>query len=74
MITTQCRSYREMTKDQEVLMAVVLDYLQTSQKDARQSKACCNAILHLVNSLSTEQLQTLIAKLKGGRDENTSRT
>jgi hypothetical protein len=34
-----------MTKDQEVLMAVVLDYLQTSQKDARQSKACCNAIL-----------------------------
>jgi hypothetical protein len=63
-----------MTKDQEVLMAVVLDYLQTSQKDARQSKACCNAILHLVNSLNTEQLQTLIAKLKGGRDENTSRT
>jgi hypothetical protein len=63
-----------VTKDQEVLMAVVLDYLQTSQKDARQSKACCNAILHLVNSLSTEQLQTLIAKLKGGRDENTSRT
>ena len=52
-----------MTKDQEVLMAVVLDYLQTSQKDARQSKACCNAILHLVNSLSTEQLQALIAKL-----------
>jgi hypothetical protein len=53
-----------MTKDQEVLMAVVLDYLQTSQqKDARQSKACCNAILHLVNSLSTEQLQALVAKL-----------
>jgi hypothetical protein len=48
-----------MTKDQEVLMAVVLDYLQTSQKDARQSKACCNAILHLVNSLSTEQLQSV---------------
>ena len=63
-----------MTKDQEVLMAVLLDYLRTAQKEARQSKACCNAILHLVNSLSTEQLQTLIAKLKGGRDENTSRT
>ena len=52
-----------MTKDQEVLMAVVLDYLRTAQKEARQSKACCNAILHLVNSLSTEQLQALIAKL-----------
>jgi hypothetical protein len=63
-----------MTKDQEVLMAVVLDYLRTAQKEARASQACCNAILHLVNSLSTEQLQALIAKLKGGRDENTSRT
>jgi hypothetical protein len=36
-----------MTKDQEVLMAVVLDYLQTSQKDARQSKAT-NWTKHLV--------------------------
>ena len=52
-----------MTKDQEVLMAVLLDYLRTAQKEARQSKACCKAILHLVNSLSTEQLQALIAKL-----------
>jgi hypothetical protein len=28
-----------MTKDQEVLMAVVLDYLQTSQKDARAKQS-----------------------------------
>jgi hypothetical protein len=28
-----------MTKDQEVLMAVLLDYLRTAQKEARQSKA-----------------------------------
>ena len=54
-----------MTKDQEVLMGVVLDYLQTSQKEARNSKACCKAIIHLVESLSTEQLQLLIEQNKG---------
>ena len=54
-----------MTKDQEVLMAVVLDYLQTSQKEAKKSKACCRAIIHLLESLSTDQLHALIAKLKG---------
>lgn len=54
-----------MTKDQEVLMAVVLDYLQTSQKDAMRSKACCRAIVHLIESLNTDQLHALIAKLKG---------
>jgi hypothetical protein len=59
-----------MPKDQEVLMAVLLDYLRTAQKEARQSKACCNAILHLVNSLSTEQLESLIAKLnKENKDD-----
>jgi hypothetical protein len=51
-----------MTKDQEVLMAVVLDYLQTSQKDARQSKACCNAILHLVNSLKYRTVASVDSK------------
>ena len=54
-----------MTKDQEVLVAVVLDYLQTSQKEARKSKACCMAIIHLLESLSTEQLQLLIEQNKG---------
>ena len=54
-----------MTKDQEVLVAVVLDYLQTSQKEARKSKAVAKAILHLLESLSTEQLQLLIEQNKG---------
>ena len=54
-----------MTKDQEVLVAVVLDYLQTSQKEARKSKAVAKAILHLLESLSTEQLQSLIERNKG---------
>lgn len=54
-----------MTKDQEVLIGVVLDYLQTSQKEARNSKACCKAIIHLVESMSTDQLQSLIEWSKG---------
>lgn len=54
-----------MTKDQEVLIGVVLDYLQTSQKEARKSKACCRAIIHLVESMSTDQLQSLIEWSKG---------
>lgn len=58
-----------MTKDQEILMGVVLDYLQTAQKEARASQACCNAILHLVNSLNTEQLESLIQKLKKGEEK-----
>lgn len=54
-----------MTKDQEVLMAVVLDYLRTSQKEARNSKACCRAIIHLLESLSIDQFQSLIERNKG---------
>ena len=46
-----------MTKDQEMLMAVVLDYLRTSQRDAMRSKACCKAILYLTDSMSAEEFE-----------------
>lgn len=59
-----------MTKDQEVLMGVVLDYLQTSQKEARNSKACCKAIIHLVESLSIEQLSDLLHRFKSEEKQN----
>lgn len=56
-----------MTKDQEILTAVLLDYLHTSQKEARASKAVAKAILHLIESLNTKQLESLIDDLKGER-------
>jgi len=46
-----------MTKDQEMLMAVVLDYIRTSQRDAMRSKACCRAILYLNDSMSAEEFE-----------------
>jgi hypothetical protein len=54
-----------MNVEQKLLMAVVLDFLRTAQKEARASKACCEAVLHLTKSVSVDEFEAELNAIKG---------
>jgi len=54
-----------MTTEQKLLMAVVLDFLRTAQKEARASKACCEAVLHLTKAVSVDEFEAELNAIKG---------
>jgi hypothetical protein len=53
-----------MSEADRLLLALVLDFIRASQRDAMRSKACCKAVLHLVESLSAEEFNEKVRLMK----------
>jgi hypothetical protein len=53
-----------MSEAERLLLALVLDFIRASQRDAMRSKACCKAVLHLVESLSAEEFNEKVRLMK----------
>jgi hypothetical protein len=46
------------------------DFIRASQRDAMRSKACCKAVLHLIESLSAEEFNEKVRLMKIWVDED----
>jgi hypothetical protein len=57
----------EMTKEQELLIALLLDYLDADQSKVRRSGAACEAFIHLAKAMGVDALDEAIEKVKEKR-------